>query len=750
MGEFEPFHSAVNRIPMLRRGARDLASRGHIPLLRDGACVGHDALHPELWNGYIDLEITVRTPLIYGEQKEGENGTPEAGRPQIKVPTQDIDDKKVPYVPPTMIKGMISRAYETLTCSRFRVFGDAEDAHFDRKGAPRHSARLTYRGTPREALGLVPLRITRKNNDGSLVGELLRGDTMSNEGQHWKGKYYPTMRAASLQASPSGHATCTLKGGFDRLEKLARHGKHIHCKASLCLHGDNGKGAKYSYWHITHIFDDHGIEHEVFRINNSTTVVEREVELDNAYVYRTAPDGVHPEALFRTEKTRKHDERVFFDMSEHPTEVAIPREEVDRYRTVIESYVAERKAERRPGSTAEETHHSNRATKAMEDGEFEDLNEGSLAYAVVDDPTAPVPRLLEVVPMMIGRRSYSNTPWSLATSQGMTPLTSHKEASPAERLFGYVAHERTEDARNGDVAARGHLRFGPVKTTEATISTKRKRLAPLLSPKLGSARRFLTDKEGKTPRSREGGPLARRDLYTSIQALGAAAYPVHRKILDRKDFPEEATQALESGTVDQSNDKVRLNAVSWIESGSILRCRVSFSNLEEDELAALIWVLTPENLVPDSERAPGAVGYLRMGIGKPLGLGVMEVRIAKDGLHAQQGSQRADDYRSLESCDGLPSESAQPEDFTVTGIDSLKKCPWVRAFLRASYGYTDKIDVRYMTIAESKANNTVDFRTGRPKDGYGLSPEDITTDKPEPIHVRPPQPPSFRRGPRRR
>ena len=437
-------------------------------------------------------------------------------------------------------------------------------------------------------------------------------------------------------------------------------------------------------------------------------------------------------------------------MSEHPTEVAIPREEVDRYRTVIESYVAERKAERRPGSTAEETHHSNRATKAMEDGEFEDLNEGSLAYAVVDDPTAPVPRLLEVVPMMIGRRSYSNTPWSLATSQGMTPLTSHKEASPAERLFGYVAHERTEDARNGDVAARGHLRFGPVKTTEATISTKRKRLAPLLSPKLGSARRFLTDKEGKTPRSREGEPLARRDLYTSIQALGAAAYPVHRKILDRKDFPEEATQALESGTVDQSNDKVRLNAVSWIESGSILRCRVSFSNLEEDELAALIWVLTPENLVPDSERAPGAVGYLRMGIGKPLGLGVMEVRIAKDGLHAQQGSQRADDYRSLESCDGLPSESAQPEDFTVTGIDSLKKCPWVRAFLRASYGYTDKIDVRYMTIAESKANNTVDFRTGRPKDGYGLSPEDITTDKPEPIHVRPPQPPSFRRGPRRR
>lgn len=741
MGEFEPFHSAVNRIPMLRKSARNLADREIVPLLRDDSCVGHDALHPDLWNGYMDLEITVRTPLIYGRQANGANGTSGANQPQIEVPTQDIDGKKAPYVPPTMIKGMISRAYETLTCSRFRVFGDAEDTHFDRKGAPHHSARPTYRSTPPEALRLVPLRITQKNEDGSLAGELLRGDTMLN-GDYKDGRtVYPTMRAASLRVSTQERGR-HVPGNDPLLEEIAPHGKEVHCKASLCLHGDNGRGARYAYWLVTDIKEGSNWT-RVCEIPYLVTVIEKDLEIEKGYVYRTTREGEQPGALFE----RKHDEQVFFDLAANPTVVQISEEVARGYDDIIRSYMAEREAE---GDLHPKNRHKRNRFTPEPNGAVSRLEEETLGYAIVDDPWAITPDVLGVVPMMIGRNAYPESPWTLAKNQGMVPGLTRMEASPAERLFGYVAQEKKEGARNRDVAARGRLRFGPVKTTEATISTKRKRLAPLLSPKLGSARRFLTDKEGKTPRSREGGPLARRDLYTSIQALGAAAYPVHRKILDRKDFPEEATQALESGTVDQSNDKVRLNAVSWIESGSILRCRVSFSNLEEDELAALIWVLTPENLVPDSERAPGAVGYLRMGIGKPLGLGVMEVRIAKDGLHAQQGSQRADDYRSLECCDGLPSESAQPEDFTVTGIDSLKKCPWVRAFLRASYGYTDKIDVRYMTIAESKANNTVDFRTGRPKDGYGLSPEDITTDKPEPIHVRPPQPPSFRRGPRRR
>ena len=124
MVEFEPFHSAVNRIPVLRDKAQGLAEDGMLPedLFATGKAPGHDHLEPEKLSGSIDLEMIVRTPLVFGEQTVDTKGPKD--RHFIDLP---MDDDGGLVVPPTMIKGMISRAYETLTCSRFRVFGDTED-----------------------------------------------------------------------------------------------------------------------------------------------------------------------------------------------------------------------------------------------------------------------------------------------------------------------------------------------------------------------------------------------------------------------------------------------------------------------------------------------------------------------------------------------------------------------------------------------------------------------------------------------
>ena len=123
MVEFEPFHSAVNRIPVLRDKAQGLAEDGRLPedLFATGKAPGHDHLEPEKLSGSIDLEMIVRTPLVFGEQTIDTKGPKD--RHFIDLP-MDGDDL---VVPPTMIKGMISRAYETLTCSRFRVFRDTEN-----------------------------------------------------------------------------------------------------------------------------------------------------------------------------------------------------------------------------------------------------------------------------------------------------------------------------------------------------------------------------------------------------------------------------------------------------------------------------------------------------------------------------------------------------------------------------------------------------------------------------------------------
>ena len=95
-------------------------------------------------------------------------------------------------------------------------------------------------------------------------------------------------------------------------------------------------------------------------------------------------------------------------------------------------------------------------------------------------------------------------------------------------FFGYVVSEAEDGARRGDVSSRGRLIFGAVDASRAEIKHKEKILSPLLQPKTTSARRFLTDSEGRTPTDEKGAPLARGEHFSSSQFLGAAAYQIGR------------------------------------------------------------------------------------------------------------------------------------------------------------------------------------------------------------------------------
>ena len=324
--------------------------------------------------------------------------------------------------------------------------------------------------------------------------------------------------------------------------------------------------------------------------------------------------------------------------------------------------------------------------------------------------------------------------------QKVLPLTKSTEASAADRLFGYVVPDAEDGATGGGVAYRGRLSFGVVDASEASVSHEEKRLSPLLSPKTSSARRFLTDASGATP-SKGKNPLPRSEYFAPGQLLGAAAHPVHRglvqgKGLDGSKFPAQATRAPVLDGREQDNAAVRLTVRSWIETGSVLRCTMLFSNLSQDELAALIWVLTPRNLVPSNEKKdPGAVGYLRMGLGKPFGLGVLEVSIAKNGLRAVRGGDLAESYVNLDRCLGLATPIVGVENFPLPNEALLLKTPWVKAMQRTAFGYSDGRPVRYMSLKENKANNQTDHKTGNPKEGYGQSPTDLS-EEPTPINIK--------------
>lgn len=752
--DFKPFHSAVNRIPVPRRSAHNLARHNVLPpdLFLDGPAPSHDHLAPDRWSGSVDLEITVHTPLVFGQQSE------ENGRNYVDLPTDGHDSL---VMPSTMVKGMISRAYETLTCSRFRVFGDVENQGGFRRTADDRSVPLTYRGDAASALGLVPIRITGEDEDG-LICTLYYGDTKVTEDYREHNLVYPKMRAAALQGTSHGPAKLVVSQ--DRLDRLAPHGKKIICDMTLCLHGRGGKRARYAYWLVTHIHDENtGQPIEIFRIPESITTTKH-LDGVTGYVCRTAAPNQSPGDLFP--------KRVFFDISPHgPTQVRISSRVREAYRAVVESYVAQRskdpKNKKQPPNRATDAVHREQREAVKTTGVSHiavptatadvcaaaSLTVGTVAFAVVDNSN-DYPVVVEIIPTMIGRHAYQRSPLELAKAQEVAPLTNADDASPADRLFGYVIRDKA--GKGGNVALRGRISIGPVDGTQATIvSNTQQLLTPLLAPKPGSARRYLTDHEGRTPRRHDGnsdGALPRSDLFRDGQLLGAAAYPVHRRILDQKGFPAAATADPIMDGRPQKNLETRITARTWLATGSVLTTTLTFTNLSSDELAALLWVLTPENLVPASEQDDqrSKIGYLRMGLGKPFGLGALEVRAVEGSLQAQQDGSLAQDYASLRGCMGAGSATTDPSEavFDTKMPSVITELPWVQAMQRAAYGYADDTKVRHMSLNENKENNQTNGTTGEPRPGKGVAPRDLFgSDSGEPIVV-PGKPKGPTRNPR--
>ena len=735
MDDFEPFHSAVNRIPVLRKSGERLADAGRLPksLFKDQEAPGHDRLYADRWSGSIDLEMIVRTPLVFGEQKDGNVDLP-------------LDDDGHPVVPPTMVKGMISRAYETLTCSRFRVFGDVENRSGRRRTKNDHSELLTYRADPAAANNLLPGRVLEQEN-GELAVEILDGfgknarvALIRDDLNHGYGTIECTNHP-DIRTGPGGRVNP--QQVFARFRSLTRHGEQVNVRLTQWRDQRGGR-----HLMVTGVWNDEDILEEFFTVRDGSEIRGFDVW---GYPCRTAPEGETSRKLFGDEKEGKTYERFFFKSARdgsnlYGTILPLDPEHVTRYATVLQSYSAQQQA---PGG---DEHLLNRAAATHPAPSDNALSVGDLVFVRLDRTYASgsndIPadaRVMDVLPTMVGRRPYSRSPRELAAAQKVLPLTKSTEASAADRLFGYVVPDANDGATGGDVAYRGRLSFGVVDASEARVSREKKKLSPLLTPKTSSARRFLTDSSGKTP-SKGKNPLPRSDYFAPGQLLGAAAYPVHRRLVEGKDldksgFPAQATRAPVLNGREQDNAAVRLTARSWMKTGSVLRCTMLFSNLSRDELAALIWVLTPRNLVPNNEKKdPGAVGHLRMGLGKPLGLGTLEVSIAKNGLRAIRGSDLAESYANLDGCLGLGAPVVGVEDFPLPNEALLLKTPWVRAMQRAAFGYSDGAPVRYMSLEENRANNQTEPRSGDPKEGYGQSPTSLLAESPRPLKIkRPPR-----------
>ena len=695
--EFEKhtFHSSVNRIPRLPNEARTCDPANSDEIYQQGVTTSLDRLHPERLSGYFDLELTAHSPLILGEQ------TKEEGIHYIQV--QKVDGK--PYIAPTMIKGLLSTSYERITSSRFRVF--------DTKT---HNTRLTYRTQPNQAISLVPVRCTHAphidDTDGEYTFERLDGGGHNDN----KPAFIPIQNSQALSD--------TKKNGRNKIEI-----------GTFEYNQDNGR-------QITERFENHErVKFKAYRIKTRWIVSEisksddssplslgtykkmshddqqsKEPQTFFGYLYLTTP-----REMLHKNKTnfggkwgkKKWSERIFIEPEQDSSQTnANPTNRVVCSPSVAEAYIATLRSYRaiQDETDARNKRNGEKLTRhnVYSSGEVDSdrLTEGTLAYASMDTSNT----ILELIPISVGRHAYSHAPNTLAEADGVNPARTLTEASAADRLFGFVGN----DDESG-TSLRGRIQIGPVSTSNCSTAVPPDgqayvTLPPLLSPKPSSGRRFLVSKEDFPNPPRKN---TRRDrLYDpNKSSLGEATYPTHRSCIGQP-LVKIIEKFSTSGGDLKTNESLQLHVRSWIEKGSVLTCRVHFENLSSKELAFLVWPLISENLSPDGRD----VGFHKVGIGKPLGLGLVEARIVKNSLYLEKTQDITSGYTELTNVLGTHYEVVGVSTLLQNSeIGDLSKLPWVRAFKRAAYGFEDTdVPVRYVSIEENKANNATN-KDGSPK-----------------------------------
>lgn len=711
-------HAAANRIPVLRTDSqlRDL------PELRDNEPTTLDHYAPRTWSGLIRFSITAKTPLVYG------NVDDQTGAISIPTTTQTKaagTSREVPILPSTMVKGMLSNAFERVTSSRLRVFGD-------------HSEALTYRMDPAECQQLVPaFVIPTKGEVTLLTGTHPRLSVVKK--QH-NGRALPVMMAATLRTKQGANTRFAPGMNDQRLLAMIRpqQGKRyrqVQFDAKLV---DNGT---YAYWFIYALYTNSEPSERVPIFDENTLTgedLQQNLTKQIGYVYLTTdPDDLSKNS---TTFAKKMAERVFFTETRMSPEKAIilPRTQnhpspVERYFQILKSYSENWDAE--TGNTPNIFIRQSKILLSNKTNPF-------LAYAVLSESQEGHKIVDALVPISVGRNAYALSPLALAQRSRIAPAKQRFELSPADRLFGYVAYsDRSTPGSNGKSEPSSSLK-GRISITDVTYAeegggvgkaSSPLRLRPLLGPRPSSARRFLTRTNGSNVNS--DGEKVRRSQYFShdpAQSLGASTYPVDRNAWENVDektkFPKKALKTASDSL------NVTSEVKKYVKAGTKFNATMRFEALTEFELAWLLWLLDPANLVPRAEqqqRMSGSpsdkVGYLRLGTGKPLGLGVVQVDLSPNGFHAIETTDSktgtpslCSAYTELTGCFGTVVTTTDSTQFQVP--KDYLETRWVEAFQRSCFGYDDTLDVRHFTLDENKENNRTDWETGLPINGAGVEP----------------------------
>lgn len=703
------FHHAYNGIPTLRSKE---------PFFLDAEPAPLDHLAPDTYSGTLKLTIETKTPLITAwRDTNGRLVVPSAsGNPDGATTARDA------MIPATSLKGVLSSAFEAITQSRFRVFGDHElQEQF------RYTTDHPQKFSVGSGLEWTAAFLRAKTANNSTTWHILPHEYA----------LLPDSIMAGVAFTPSGREDESIYGGFRGVPVLDRNGqpKLKNGKVQYKRGGDERirhtdeqinaieellTSVRHATPHLSKVNSLRVFDRNfwgttipvVSEINGKKLCISKGPKEKRPQTYRVNTEAwvVRLTKLNQNNSLKdnerlvqgKYNEFIFY-LPEHPKQKSQITLDYNSALVATVMIAAHNQIAEENETRGEHTLISRTIDHIQREFGRKKLKEqltpehvyNALLKEGQEGPGIPVfarrhtDGKWEITFSQLGRSASPNSlpPENLARRGAITPAGSPIEASSADRLWGFVAQDSNDEAAP---ALKGRIYLEDAHLRDDSLKREKEGgwIPPILaSPKPSTAQPYLRSMKGAGIFE-----LERSKCFTAQHSLIRKTYPTHRfltnkgtkqpSILNKKDRELADTEVLIG---------------SYIMPGARLEAVLRFEGLTAEEISTILWLLTPENLVPKDEQKPGEEGYFHLGLGKPLGLGTAS--ISADVLSLQDSHSLAYGYTNLDTilCHNLCEDNNEigkstnkiPKSISDALPDAIKEHSSlaVLAFVRSAYGW---------------------------------------------------------------
>jgi hypothetical protein len=253
---------------------------------------------------------------------------------------------------------------------------------------------------------------------------------------------------------------------------------------------------------------------------------------------------------------------------------------------------------------------------------------GDVVWAHVDPETGLVDRLS----MAAIWRTPGAGPVSDRVPASVTPCQDPENLCLSCRLFGSADTATAGSGREAEQHSyAGHLRIGDA--VAEGVTTTPVQLAPLAAPRPGAGQFYL--------RIDVDDPASREDQLPAAYWGSERDRPSPRPLRGRKFYwngdPARQQTPRHVARPHQWNEAIT-GERPLVPAGTVFRQEITFDNVPKAELGSLLLTLLPGLLLPRAEDLKSADYLLRLGGGKPFGLGSCAVTVTS--LHWQEVRRR--------------------------------------------------------------------------------------------------------------